>query len=210
MSARQTATLTFATIIAPLPALAHHPMDGAAATTIWEGFASGVAHPVIGLDHLAFLLAAGLLASVTPSRIGLLVLLAFLGAGLAGALLHLSGVAIGAVEALVAFTVLAAGLTLLVGTSLLATAAPAGLAVAFAAAGLVHGNALAEAVAGSPPTTVAAYLLALAMTQGTIGLGVSMVATRWGHLDRVTPQRRIAGIGTTAFGAVALVMAVLV
>lgn len=209
MLARQIATLAFATIIAPVPALAHHPMDGEVVTTVWEGIASGVAHPVIGLDHLAFLVAAGLLASVTSPRIGVSALLAFLGAGLGGALLHLSGVTIGAVEALVALTVLVAGITLLVGTRLLATAAPAGLAVAFAVAGVLHGNALAEAIAGSPANASAAYLVTLALTQGAIGFGVSIAATRWGRLNPLTLQRRIAGIGTTVFGAVAVVMAVL-
>ncbi|MFN8984581.1 MAG: HupE/UreJ family protein, partial [Alphaproteobacteria bacterium] len=47
----------------PLPAAAHHPMDGAMPETLWQGFASGIGHPVSGLDHLAFLLAAGVLAA---------------------------------------------------------------------------------------------------------------------------------------------------
>ena len=54
--------------VMPVPALAHHPMGGAAATTAWQGFVSGVAHPVVGLDHLAFLLAAGVLAAAVGRR----------------------------------------------------------------------------------------------------------------------------------------------
>ena len=36
-------------------------MGGATPATFWQGLASGVGHPVIGLDHLVFLLAAGVL-----------------------------------------------------------------------------------------------------------------------------------------------------
>ena len=39
-------------------------MDGETPTTLYEGLVSGLAHPVIGLDHLAFIVAAGLIAAV--------------------------------------------------------------------------------------------------------------------------------------------------
>lgn len=52
----------FASLLA-LPVWAHHPMDGAVPTSAWEGLLSGLAHPVLGLDHLAFLIAAALLAA---------------------------------------------------------------------------------------------------------------------------------------------------
>lgn len=208
MPARRMIALVVAAIAAPLPALAHHPMGGAAAGTVWEGIASGVAHPVIGLDHLVFLLAAGILAAVAPRRIGLPALLGFLGAGLAGALLHLAGIGLGAVEGFVALTLVAAGAALLAGPGVLATAAPMTLALGFGAAGLVHGHALAEAVAGSPAATVAAYLLTLALTQGLIGLAAMAAARRWAWLAGAA-LRRIAGLGTASFGAIALVLAAL-
>ena len=74
---------------------------------------SGIAHPVIGLDHLAFLVAAGVLAAAAPRRCGVWALVGFLGAGLLGALLHLAGVGLGPVEATVAVSVLLAGAALL-------------------------------------------------------------------------------------------------
>ncbi|MGD1951584.1 MAG: HupE/UreJ family protein [Leptolyngbyaceae cyanobacterium] len=46
-----------------LPALAHHPMGGKTPSSFIEGFLSGVGHPVIGLDHLIFVIASGLLAA---------------------------------------------------------------------------------------------------------------------------------------------------
>src|SRR5262245_65599030 len=45
------------------PALAHHAMDGATPTTFWHGLLSGLGHPVIGLDHLAAIIAVGCLAA---------------------------------------------------------------------------------------------------------------------------------------------------
>ncbi len=50
--------------IPSLPAAAHHALGGTRPTTLVEGFFSGLAHPVIGWDHLAFIIAAGLLAAV--------------------------------------------------------------------------------------------------------------------------------------------------
>lgn len=44
-------------------ALAHHPFDGKAPDTLVEAFLSGLGHPVIGVDHLAFVIAADLLAA---------------------------------------------------------------------------------------------------------------------------------------------------
>ena len=38
-------------------AIAHHPMGGNTPSTLWEGLLSGVGHPIIGFDHLAFIVA---------------------------------------------------------------------------------------------------------------------------------------------------------
>jgi urease accessory protein len=161
--------------LAPLPALAHHPMGGAVPSSAWEGFASGVGHPVIGLDHLAFLLAAGVLAATLGARRGAFAILAFVAGGFAGSLAHVAGIGFGPVEALVALSVIAAG------GALLWRGVPAALVPAgFALAGLVHGHAFAEAVIGAEPTPIVAYLAALALTQAAIGLGAMLVARRIG------------------------------
>jgi hydrogenase/urease accessory protein HupE len=94
----------------PLPAAAHHPMDGAMPQTLWQGFASGIGHPVIGLDHLAFLLAAGVLAATLPRGEAFRAMAGFLAASMAGVALHLAGIGLGATEALVAASVLMVGL----------------------------------------------------------------------------------------------------
>ncbi|WP_198370708.1 HupE/UreJ family protein [Roseomonas rosulenta] len=186
--------------LAPLPALAHHPMGGAVPSTAWEGFASGVGHPVIGLDHLAFLLAAGVLAATLGTGRGAVAILAFVAGGFLGSLAHVAGIGFGPVEALVALSLVAAGLALL-WRGVPAALVPAG----FALAGLVHGHAFAEAVIGAEATPILAYLLALALTQAAIGLGTMLAARRIGA---DAPRLRIpAGTAATLAGVVFLAMA---
>ena len=69
-----------------LPAAAHHPMGGKLPTTALEGLLSGLGHPVIGPDHLAFIIAIGIAAAIVPGGIGLIG--AFLAASAAGVLAH--------------------------------------------------------------------------------------------------------------------------
>ena len=56
----------FSFLVFASPASAHHPMGGRVPSNFFEGFMSGLAHPVIGLDHLAFIVAVGLFAAVKP------------------------------------------------------------------------------------------------------------------------------------------------
>ncbi len=201
MRAVRMLAFTSAGLALPLPALAHHPMGGAAPATLLEGVLSGVAHPVIGLDHFAFLIAAGFLAGAAREPRASAALPAFLVAGLAGAALFLAGIGLGPVEAVVAFTTLALG-ALLLGRSGEARLRPGLLTMALAAAGLFHGQALAEAVEGSPGGVVVAYLLTLVLVQGFIGIGAALLRR---HLS--APVRQLAGAGAAGVGAIALVMA---
>ena len=184
--------------LAPLPALAHHPMGGAVPATAWEGFASGIGHPVIGPDHLAFLLAAGVLAAALPARRGALAILAFVAAGFLGSLAHVAGIGFGPVEALVALSVAVAGAALLRGTP--AALLPAG----FALAGLFHGHAFAEAIIGAEATPLVAYLAGLALVQAGIGLVAMMVAARIAAAGHGAMLNRAAGVAGLALGAVFL------
>jgi urease accessory protein len=169
---RQISVLSLLALL-PLPAAAHHPMDGAMPETLWQGFASGIGHPVIGLDHLTFLLAAGVLAAALPRGEAFRAIAGFLAAGMAGLTLHMAGIGLGMTEALVAASVLLAGLALLVTKRV---SAPA-LLLGFPLAGLFHGHAFAEAVIGAEATPIIAYLAGLAVIQGGLMLG-AMALTR--------------------------------
>ena len=184
--------------LAPLPALAHHPMGGAVPATLWEGFASGIGHPVIGPDHLAFLVAAGVLAATLPARRGVLAILAFVVAGFAGSLAHLAGIGFGPVEALVALSVAAAGAALLRGVP--GALLPAG----FALAGLLHGHAFAEAVIGAEATPLVAYLAGLALMQAGIGAAAMLGAAGIAAAGHGAVLHRAAGVAGVALGVVFL------
>lgn len=183
--------------LAPLPAVAHHPMGRMVPSTLWEGFASGVGHPVIGPDHLVFLLAAGVLAATLGTARGTLAVLAFVAGGFGGSLAHVAGIGFGPVEALVALSIVLVGLALL-WRGLPAALVPAG----FALAGLAHGHAFAEAIIGAEATPLVAYLFALSLTQAAIGLGAMLVARRIGA---DAPRLRLpAGAVATVAGVVFL------
>jgi urease accessory protein len=158
--------LSSLSLLAATPALAHHAMGGQMPANALEGFITGLAHPVIGPDHLAFIVAVGILAAT--KRQGIWIPAAFILAALAGALLHLMSAPLPGVELLVA------GSVLLFGILLALPKAPAlsvmvGLA---AAAGLFHGYAYGEAIFGAESAPVLAYLAGFS----TIQLAISLLA----------------------------------
>jgi urease accessory protein len=186
-----------ALLAAASPAAAHHPMGGEVPRTLWHGLLSGIGHPVIGLDHLTFLIAAGVLAAGAARPWP--PVLAFLAAGFAGTLLHLAGIGLGPVQAMIAASLLAAGGLLLAGGA----AGMAVLATLFAAAGLFHGHAFAEAVVGAEPTPVIAYLAGLALMQGAVMAGVVLATRRIAARRDAPPLGRWAGAAACAAGVVA-------
>ncbi len=195
---RRAAALAVPCLLAmAVPAAAHHPMGGETPRSWVEGLLSGLGHPVIGPDHLAFLLAAGALAALVSSGGAALLPLVFLAAGLAGTLLHLGGIGLGPVELAVAASLLAAG-----GLLLLWRDAPArAIAALFAAAGLFHGHAFAEAIVGAEPAPLLAYLLGLALVQGAIAYGAMALVRRAGTVGGLRLSR-LAGAGACAAGLV--------
>lgn len=177
------------------PALAHHPMGGATPNTLMEGLLSGLGHPVIGIDHLAFIVGLGLLAGL--QRIDVRVPLAFVVASLLGVLAEVAGRGAPGAEMLVAGSVVVVG----IGMALRAHA-PVLLWLGFAlAAGLVHGNAFAEAVVAAEQTPIIAYLVGLAVVQGLIGWASHALGKRMLTLPDHSVRTRPAGIVLALIGA---------
>ena len=188
-------SLTAILLLAAQPALAHHPMGGALPQTLWQGLLSGLGHPVIGLDHLAFVAGIGLAAAFAPRR--LLAPLAYVAATLAGCLLLVAGVALPQVELVVALSVLLVGLLVLSGRRL-----PVGLSLAlFALAGLFHGSAFAESIVGAETTPLLAYLAGFATIQFAIAVAVMALvrgllrASEPGAVSARLAGALVAGIG---------------
>ncbi|MBE9140815.1 HupE/UreJ family protein [Nodosilinea sp. LEGE 07088] len=183
-------------LLAASPALAHHPFGGNTPTNAFEGFLSGLGHPVIGLDHLAFVVAAGLLAAVIGR--GLSIPISFVLASMAGTGLHLMGLNLPAPEFMISASVLLFG-------GLLAMREPprTGVVVALAAlAGIFHGYAYGEAVIGAGMGSVLAYLVGFASIQLAIASGSYWLAKRFGASEQAPSlSLRFAGFTLAGVGA---------
>ena len=158
-----------AALLLAAPALAHHPMaflqmqPGPLA-----GIVSGLMHPVLGPDHLLFLLAIGLVAIKRP----LWWAGALLASGLLGSALGLVAPGFSAVEPLVALSVALVGLVLL-------RRLPAGILVP---AFVLHGYALSASVIGWEPTPIAFYLVGLLISQAALLLVSLTAIRRWAQV----------------------------
>ncbi len=185
--------------IAPLllaaPAMAHHPFGGEAPKNILQGLLSGLGHPVIGLDHLAFVIAVGLLAAVL--RRGMLVPIVFLLAAVAGTGLHLAELTLPAPELVISASVLLFGL-LAVTCRPLNT--PAVMALA-AIAGIFHGYAYGEAIIGAEPMPIAAYLAGFTGIQGAIAYATYFLSQRLLNQDRAAGMVSVRQAGFVICGA---------
>lgn len=159
-------------LAASAPVFAHHAMGGATPQTFSQGFISGLAHPVIGLDHFAFLVLAMLLSCALKGNARFLAPLAFVGATIGGTVLHLGAADIPMSEALVALSVVIAGVLAFTRRYPGAFA----LSAIFAVSGILHGYAYGEAIVGAETTPLLAYLAGFAVIQyaliagGVIGL----------------------------------------
>ncbi len=153
------------------PAFAHHPLDGRLPANVFEGLLSGVGHPVIGLDHLAFVIAAGLIAATRPK--GVLIPIMFVLASLAGTVIHLMSFDLPAPEFVISASVLAFGAILAMGNRLnLLT-----VALLAMVAGIFHGFAYGEGIFGAEPTPMAAYLIGFTGIQMAIALLFSAIGS---------------------------------
>lgn len=179
------------------PALAHHPLGGALPETFAHGFLSGIGHPMIGFDHLAFVVAVGISAALIGLRwIGPA---AFIGATLLGCMLLIGGVTLPAAEIIIAGSVAAIGYLILSGRTLGTT----GTVALFALAGLFHGWAYGGAIVGAETGVLGAYLLGLGFIQYAVAIAAGLLATRFGAITSALDIRPrlagavVAGIGTT-------------
>jgi urease accessory protein len=186
------------------PAAAHHPTGGTAPDGALEGLLSGLAHPLLGIDHAAFLIAVAMLAFVALPAWRIAVALV---AGVAaGAWLASGGVAVPAVEAGVAASLVGVGLLLALGRG---RAAVGLIGVAAMVAGVWHGQALGESIVGADRSVVGAYLLGLVIVQtllcGVVA-GVGRLVREAVSGVRLAGAMRASGVAVGVFGAARLFM----
>jgi urease accessory protein len=175
-------------------ASAHHLMGGKIPSTLAEGIASGVGHPVIGPDHLAFLVALGIavgvggLSFVTPFL--------FLLAMACGVAAHVAALNIPAAELIVAVSVLITGVLLALDRRIPASA----WAAIFSIAGFFHGYAYGESIYGAEATPLAAYLVGLVVVQTALAVGIALASRAVWTAPGIGPRlvgASICGVGFT-------------
>ena len=187
-------SLLFVGLLISTVASAHHPLGGAMPANFLEGLLSGFGHPIIGLDHFAFIIAAGLLAWKLGSPIRLV--LSFIIATAVGALVISSGVAISITESIVLASVAVVGVLLAANK----TPSVTQIQIFYVIAGFFHGCAYGGAVIGAEPTPIVAYLIGFSIIQFAIVLA-AIKGLEWlsrGNEDSKMPMARL--VGAAVFG----------
>jgi len=198
------AFIVAATALAVFPrmAWAHHFMDGGLPQTFAQGLLSGLGHPVIGLDHAAFIVAAGFL--LAPVEGGMWGVLALIVGALLGAVLHLAGAGLPGAEIGVALSVSLIGCLLVARHRIGLTWLAGGLALA----GVLHGYAYAESIFGAEAAPLAAYLTGFSLVQLGIATAGLLVHRRLIAVREAWARLASSGVGAAAgtIGAVFLVI----
>ncbi len=192
--------LQFATINA---AFAHHAMDGSTPQTLGQGLLAGLAHPVLGPDHLLFLVIAGCLASLLPGRVCYAVAAVFVAGALLGVIGHIAGVGLSFTEVAIALSVLIGGVLMCHERRWRAQT----LGLVLAGSAVFHGYAYAESIVGAETAPMGAYLTGLSVIQFFIIVGLAAVLKLNGaaYLLRRGPAIRYGGAVAAAAGCVFLV-----
>lgn len=188
-----------ALIVAGSPALAHHPLAGAPMVTFGDGLLSGLGHPVLGFDHLFFVIAMGLAARFTPRPI--LAPAGYIAAMLLGCGLMSAGLGLPLKEAVIALSLLVLGGVILLGRTL----STGGAIAIFAGFGLFHGSALGDTLAaqegGAGAPVLIGYLIGLGLVQYAIALGAGRAAERLlGATEASAINARLAGAMIAGIG----------
>ena len=190
---------TAAAMFAATPALAHHPLGGLPMETFTHGVLSGVGHPVLGFDHLFFVIAMGVAALFTAHRY--LTPAAYITAMLAGCGLMYAGIAMPLAE-----TVIVASLLVMGGVVLSGRALGAGTAVAlFAVFGLFHGSAFGGSIAaqegGVSAAVLMGYLIGLGIIQYAIAIAAGWVVEKLlGASEATAVNARLVGAMVAGVG----------
>jgi urease accessory protein len=184
-------------ILAATPAVAlAHPGHGAPHDS---AFAAGLMHPLLGLDHLAAMVAVGLWAAQLGGRMLWALPLAFAGTMVVGAGLGMAGVPLPLVEAGILTSLLVIGLAVAAARRLPAPGALALVALFALLHGHAHGTELqAGASAG---LYVAGFVLTTALLHAA-GIGAALGARRIARRDSQGALAvRLGGAAVMACGA---------
>lgn len=188
-----------AATVAATPALSHHPLGGMPMETFAHGVLSGVGHPVLGFDHLFFVIAMGVAALFTAHRY--LTPAVYVATMLVGCGLMYAGIGMPLKETFIAISLLAIGGVVLSGRAL----GPGIAVVLFGAFGLFHGSAFGGSIAaqegGVNSAVLVGYLLGLGIIQYAIAVAAGWIAEKGlGTAEASSTNARIVGAMVAGVG----------
>lgn len=193
--------LTTTTLLSLLagPVFAHHPLAGAPMETFTHGILSGVGHPILGFDHLAFVVLVGIAAACCRKLFS--APLGYIGGMFIGCLLMMAGITLPLAEVVIGASLLLMGYLVMSGRGMSSNM----IMLAFGAFGLFHGSAFGESIVGQEAgygfTVAIGYLLGLGVAQYLIAIGTALGLQ---HIGKVTEadaiQVRLAGAVVAGIG----------
>jgi urease accessory protein len=187
----------------PFKVYAHHPLSGTPMETFAHGILSGVGHPLLGFDHLFFVLVIGVAAVFTARRYS--TPFAYIVAMLLGCLAMAKGVGLPAKELVIAVSLIVLGAAVFRGKTL-------GIAptiVLFAGFGLFHGSAFGDSIVAQEASlgteVLIGYLMGLGVIQYAVAFGAGWFIKNILHAVEANDIRvRISGGMVAGAGALLL------
>jgi urease accessory protein len=185
--------------VAATPALAHHPLAGAPMETFAHGVLSGVGHPILGFDHLAFVVLTGIAAALSGRT--LVAPLGYVSGMLLGCLTMMAGLAPPFAEVVIGLSLLVMGYVVLSGRGMSART----VALAFGGFGLFHGAAFGVSIVGQEAdyglSVAVGYLVGLGVMQYFIALGAAYTLNRAAKAAEASSiEVRLAGAVVAGIG----------
>lgn len=177
---------------------AHHPLAGMPMSTFAQGLLSGIGHPVIGIDHLFFVIAVGIVAFYSRSALSSPVF--YLVGMLLGISLVVVGIHIAYVEVVIALSLVLLGAIIVSGRSM--SVVQIGSLLVFL--GVFHGYAFGESVVGVESVNGfvwAGYLIGLCVIQWLIAISSGYLGSKaWTILESTAVRPRLMGAVTLGVG----------
>ena len=177
------------------PAFAHHPMGGELPLNFLNGILSGIGHPIIGFDHLAFILTFGIITSYFKNKV--ILPLYFLTFSLIGTIVSVNFLVVPFSELIISLSIIVAGLTSLYEKKI-NIYFPIILALG---GGFFHGYAFGQSVVGIEASPLIAYLIGIALIGFVLIFGSSFLITKYYYLT-LKPKfvgAIFTGVGLTYF-----------
>ena len=166
---RRVMLISVISLLTSAPAMAHTGVG------LHFDFASGLMHPLLGLDHLLAMVGVGLWAAIVGGKAMWIWPLAFVTTMVTGGLLGIAGIAVPATEAVIIASVVGIGAAVAFGLRL-PLAAGAVVCAAFAIAhGAAHG---AELPAGASPAAYVAGFVVATLALHAVGIAIGVALQR--------------------------------